>query len=633
MSRKILTTCLLIIMTTFGALSLAQAKDRHGDLPISTSWAVCSLGDKARAESGLSAKRIAVLTLQPDEGWHTYAHVPGGFGKPTTLTAAMGATKLTVLYPSGVPGTDPLEPSAQVNLYPGGTPVFALLPDAAAKGGRLTGTLDLLLCASDKCLPAHMELAFDLPRGKLADASSQSWWKQLVAAAKAQPRQEGQLTPPPVQAPTGSPSATPQTTVNAPDATSPSGSGWTDLKPRYHQPDLEVRGLFKAVLLGLLAGLILNFMPCVLPVISIKLSALMAGSTLANVSERRAKFREHNAFFALGILAYFLILGGILGATGLAWGQIFQKPAIVLSLSAFIFALALSLFGVFSLPIVDLKFDQMTTHPKLQALFAGLLATLLATPCSGPFLGGVLGWTLLQPPWVISSVLVAVGTGMALPYLIMVLFPGLVRLFPKPGPWTGHLEKLVGLLLMATCIYLLSILPDTHIISALAVLWLTAVAAWLWGVGGPGFDSLRNTLPKVLAAICVALAIFAAARPHEPVTHLAPYSEGALRDMLGKETVVVDFTADWCPSCKVLEQTTLTPARLGDMKAKYGVRYLKADLTERSPEAEALLAALGSQSIPLLAIFPKNDPNRPLVLRDLFTPTQFEEALKQTTRP
>jgi thiol:disulfide interchange protein DsbD len=618
MSHKLFRTTLFIIILTLGALSFAQAKERHGDLPLSTSWKVFNLDGQARSASGLAAKRLAVLFLEPDDGWHTYAHEPGGFGKPTTLKATLGQAVLPVLYPAGTPEADPLEPSTLVNVYPSGTPLFVPLPDKPAKGARIAASLELLLCAKDKCLPGSLDLAFDLPPGNAPEARTQPWWPKLLAAAKPVPKAEVAITPT---------KATPETATPAP------AEGWSNLKPRYHQPELEVRGLFKAMLLGLLAGFILNFMPCVLPVISIKLSALMAGSAMADAKARRAKFCEHNMCFALGILAYFFILGAILGATGLAWGQIFQKPAIVLGLAALIFALSLSLFGVFSLPIVDLKFDQMTTHPKLQALFTGLLATLLATPCSGPFLGGVLGWTLLQPPWVISSVLVAVGTGMALPYLVMVVFPGLVRLFPKPGPWTGHLEKAVALLLMATCIYLLSILPEWRLVQALIVLWLTAVAAWLWGASGPGFDSARRVLLKLLAVCFLAGAVLLIVRPSAPLSHIDAYSENGLRAMLGQETVVVDFTADWCPSCKVLEQTTLTPGRLGDMKAKYGLKLMKADLTERNPEAEALLAALGSQSIPLLAIFPKNAPDSPLVLRDLFTPSQLEDALKQTARP
>jgi thiol:disulfide interchange protein DsbD len=215
----------------------------------------------------------------------------------------------------------------------------------------------------------------------------------------------------------------------------------------------------------------------------------------------------------------------------------------------------------------------------------------------------------------------------------MVLFPGLAHLFPRPGAWTGHLEKLVGLLLMGTCVYLIGILPDARIVPALVLLWLTATAAWIWGVAGPGFDSKRLVLLKLLAVLFLAAGVFAALRPAQVVSRLDPYTEGSLRGMLGRETVVVDFTADWCPSCKVLEQTTLTPARLGDMKKRFGLKLMRADLTEQNPEAEALLHALGSKSIPVLAIFPKNAPEHPLVLRDLFTPTQFEEALGQTARP
>lgn len=628
MSHKVFgTVCCFLLLALFATVP-ALAGDRHGDLPLGTSWAAFSLGDKARSEAGLEARRVAVLFLEPDDGWYTYAHDPGGFAKPTKLDASQAKTPLPVFYPAGEPKADPLDPSALVMAYVGKTPLFVLLPDAGAgKAAPLSAKLELLLCTKDKCLPASLDLTFVLPKGTLPDARTQPWWPALLAAAK-----KGPKTPAGTAKALAEPSQTPGSAPAL--AVEPaSGGSWSQLAPRYFQPELEVGGLVKAVLLGMLAGFILNFMPCVLPVISIKLSALMAGSSAADAGQRRASFREHNVYFALGILLYFFVLSAVLGVTGLAWGQIFQQPVIVMGLTALIFALSLSLFGVFSLPIVDLKFDQMTTHPKQQALFTGLLATLLATPCSGPFLGGVLGWTLLQPPWVISSVLVAIGAGMALPYLAMALFPGMARLFPKPGAWTGHLEKAVGLLLMGTCIYLLGILPGARLIPALILLWFTAVGAWAWGTAGPGFDSARIVLLKLLAVLLLAVGLWLGLRPAAVVTQMDAYSETSLRSMLGKETVVVDFTADWCPSCKVLEQTTLTPARLGDMKSRYGLKLMRADLTEANPEAEALLHALGSKSIPVLAIFPKNAPDSPLVLRDLFTPTQLEEALQHTARP
>jgi thiol:disulfide interchange protein DsbD len=428
-------------------------------------------------------------------------------------------------------------------------------------------------------------------------------------------------------------SAEAQISAGAPPSSPAQTGEWAHLKPRYLQPGLEVGGLLKAIVLGMLAGLVLNFMPCVLPVISLKLSALMAGAAQDSEARRKRAFREHNLFFALGILLYFLALSVILGATGLAWGQLFQRPGLVLGMAALVFALSLSMFGVFNLPVVDLKIGGAHTHPRRQALFTGVVATLLATPCSGPFLGGVLGWTLLQPGWVIAVVLAAIGLGMALPYLIMALAPGLGRRFPKPGPWTGHLEHAVGFLLMATCVYLLSILPVSRIMPALVLLWCTGASAWLWGSAGPGFDSRKAVVLKLCSGAMLALGLFLALRPAAPPAPLDDFDAAALRESLGKQAVVVDFTADWCPSCKALEQTVLTPARLEDMKKRYGLTLMRADLTEPNPRAEALLHALGSQSIPALAIFPKDAPDRPLVLRDLFTAAQLTEALEQTASP
>lgn len=624
MSHKFLVSLVCLFLLSIFGPSTAAGVERHEDLPLTTAWALFSLDENAQNEAGLIARRLAVLFVEPDAGWYTYANSPGGFAKPTRLSANLADTPLRVLYPLGGAKDDLLTPGTKIQAYVGKTPLFLLLPASDAPAGTITAQLELLLCTKEKCYPARLDLSFPLPAGPLPAARSQSWWPDLLLAAKR-------------TAAESQPSVYDLTVADAQPAasasTGPSQTTWSNLTPRYHLPELEVGGLIKAILFGLLAGLILNFMPCVLPVISIKLSSLMASSTAANVKARHKKFREHNLYFALGILLYFLLLSALLGATGLAWGHIFQEPLVVMALTAFVFALSLSLLGVFSLPIVDLKFDQMTTHPKLQALLTGLLVTLLATPCSGPFLGGVLGWALMQQPWVISSVMLAIGAGMALPYLIMALFPILVRLFPKPGPWAGHLEKAVGLVLVGTCVYLLSILPVARLIPALILLWFTAAGAWAWGAAGPGFDSLKGVLLRLIAALLLGLGLWLGFKAPASTAHMVPYSESSLREVLGRQSVLVGFTADWCPSCKLLEQTTLTPGRLGDMKDRYGLTLMQADLTENNPEAEALLHALGSKSIPVWAIFPKNAPDRPLVLRDLFTPAQLEEALESTARP
>ncbi|OGR35216.1 MAG: hypothetical protein A2051_05005 [Desulfovibrionales bacterium GWA2_65_9] len=610
----------LILLCLGLSVSVAQAQERHADYPMSTKWEAFSLGQQARAQSGLSARHLAVLFVEPDAGWYTYAQDPGGFGKPTRLTASLdsGKAPLAAYYPPGTPKQDAFDPSVTVNAYLGRTPIFLPLPESAALPQAITASLDLLLCTKDKCLPTKVDLRFTVSsKPDLPEALNQPWWPTFLKALKLQGQATG-LEPAPAVAPSPAP------------AVGDTGQ-WQGLKPRYLQPGLEVGGLTKAILLGLLAGFVLNFMPCALPVISIKLSSLLAGGCGTTEAQRRSKIRAHFLFLALGALTYFMFLAALFGFTDLAWGQLFQQPSIVLALAVIVFALSLSLLGVFTLPVIDLKFDQMTTHPKLQSFFTGMLTTLLATPCSGPFLGGVLGWALLQPPIVITTVLLSIGLGMASPYLLLCVFPSLVRFTPKPGPWTCHVERLVALFLMGTCIYLLNILPEYMLVSTLVLLLVTAVSCTFWGLAGPGYDTRRAIAFKLLAVLLIAVSAYWVMQPRVK-TQWERYSPQALTAMLGTELVLVDFTADWCPTCKVLEQTNLTPERMKGLKDAYGLRIMKADLTERNPEAEALLTALGSKSIPLLAIFPRKSPQEPVVLRDLFTPQQLEEAVAQAAK-
>lgn len=606
---KKISTCLFFTVYLICALSSGLfAQQRHEDYPLSTQWKLY----RHTLEDG-RAGLTAVLFLEPDKGWYTYTDNPGGMAKPTRVSATLaGGGQLKAVFPPGKAKDDAVNPGSTINAYEGRTPILLPLPQGTAAPLAVTARLDLLLCATDKCLPARLELSQRFPvQPAPGDAAKEPWWPVLAKALAAQS--------PPQAAPA----------QLAEPAPAKSAQDWSGLKPQYLQPSLEVTGLAKAVLLGLLAGLLLNFMPCALPVISLKLSALLAGGGHASEHERLAKIREHFLFLALGAMLYFLFLAALFSLTGLAWGQMFQKPEVVLALTLLVFGLSLSLLGLFSLPVIDLKFDQMTSRPRLQALFTGMLTTLLATPCSGPFLGGVLGWALLQTPLVIACVLASVGLGMAAPYLALVAFPGMARHFPKPGPWTGHVERAVALFLMGTCIYLLNILPKTMLVPALVLLLLTAVSGWLWGQAGPGLDSARKAAMKACAVLLLAMGLYWAMQP-EAKAPWERYSDAALSAALGRDTVVVDFTADWCPTCKVLEQTNLTPSRLNGLKDRYGARLLRADLTERNPEAEALLQSLGSKSIPLIAVFPKARPDSPLVLRDLFTPEQLEDAVRRS---
>ncbi len=607
----------------------APARPQH----FTSAWKLYRLTPADMAEAGQSAPYLAVFLLSPDLGWHAYANVPGETGRPTQLTVRImpGDRTLPVLYPPGERTRDQALPDKTVNVYQGQVSLF--IPLALPEDGKFTlnSKLRMLLCGEGRCLPMDSDSMFlgaGLDVNRLPSPGSESWWPGYLALARGGTAQAQAPQPP---------SALSQAMAEILDqeAAAPeefkAPATW-DFHPRVLRPGLEVSALIPAVLMGLLAGFLLNFMPCVLPVVCLKLSAIMIAPSREDCPgcpPTEVLFREHNLFFALGVLVYFLLLSVVLGYTGLAWGQMFQTPGLVLGLVVLVFALSLSLFGLYTLPMVDLKRARDTHQsPRSQAFFTGFLATLLATPCSGPFLGGVLSWALVQPPYIISSVFMSIGLGMASPYILMTYVPGMVRYFPKPGAWTLYMEKAVAFFLMGTCIYLLNILPRDLVVPALIVLWLTGLTAWAWGTSA-GFGSRLNMLAtRAAAGAVLAFGLYLALLPAPPRADWEAFEPARFEAMLGKKRMLVDFTAEWCPTCKLLEQTVLTRDNLARWKARYDLTFVRADLTENDPAALALLKILGSRSIPVAAIFePGERAKEPLVIRDLFTTGQLEEAL------
>lgn len=556
---------------------------------------------------------LVVLTLTPGPEWHAYGNVQGPSGFPTVVTATSDGAPLQALYPAPTPGPDPIDPSLTVELYDGATPFFLPLPAAPAV---VSARIKALLCSATTCQPLQADLELQVPQADaLPRAEDQDWWPRFLTAT------------PGVAGPADSPSDELPLELAAMPA--------HDFAPRYFAPGLEVHTLSKAALLAFLAGLILNFMPCVLPVITLKLRSFIPAVGIVAAQQRKA-FRAHNLFFALGMMLYFLILAGIIAATGMAWGQIFQEPAAIITLTAIVFALCLSLFGVYDLPLIDLKgkVKGKTHHPRLESFTTGVLATILATPCSGPFLGGVLAWALIQPPDIIALVLSCIGLGMASPYLAMALFPGLYRLLPKPGAWTMHLERILGFLLAATCVYLFGLLPTSEYLSVLILLWVIALAAWIWGQWtGLNQARLRRWGLRGVAVVLVVAASVLLFRPTDHRDPWAPFDMGRFETLLGKQNVILDFTADWCPNCKFLEKTVLGAENSARVASEFDAVLMRVDLTRHDPELMALLEALGSKSIPIVAIFSKDNPQSPLVLRDLFTSGQFDGALKNELKP
>lgn len=626
-----------------------------------TSWEQAGPQSVLQSETANSTRSdtndiLVAVWITPKPGYHFYANTPGDTGRPTTLTPMSAPQGTVVLYPKGKADKDVFDTAASVFIHETATPFFIRFPGLYAPE-RTEVQVDLLLCSDTNCWPVTQTIPVALGGPRLP-AEQESWWPTLAlhtAVPATQPTDEkapaadsaadlarelgvqlpGTSTS---QSLTPAPSRSGATSLSLPDAGARfrpaflTADGAYAFTPTYYIQSLEVSSLGTAIIFGLIAGLILNFMPCVLPVISLKLSSLISATTIADEQERIAGFRQHNLWFAMGILVWFVALAVMLTLAGKAWGQLFQDARLVTALLLIVFALGLSVFDVFELPMLNLRTGSTAQHGPWSAFTTGLLATLLATPCSGPFLGGVLGWAFLQPPLVLGLILCAVGIGMALPYLCLAARPGLVRLFPKPGNWTLLLQRVVGFFLMGTAAYLLTTLPEADLPRVLAWLWLTALAAWLWGrFSGLTAPRRQRWAVRITCLVLVLLPLLHTKTPPAAEARWQDFSRQQFLAHLGTRNMLVDFTADWCPNCKVLEHTVLTEANRKRWAEEHGLLYIRVDMTRSNDDAQALLEAMGSKSIPVVALFPTGkQAASPTVLRDLFTTDVAESALQST---
>ncbi|MDO5484226.1 MAG: cytochrome c biogenesis protein CcdA, partial [Desulfovibrionaceae bacterium] len=515
---------------------------------------------------------------------------------------------------------DYFDAQATVQVYEGETTLFARLPGSAT-GQPYTAEVSLLLCSSRHCLPVDEVWSDTVPQ-HLPQLAAMPWaasWRAL-----AEPQGQAPTLPatsPAVPATAAEPSADSQPLPPPEDFD-------LQLTPRYADESLEIAGLGKALLLGVLAGLLLNAMPCVLPVLTLKITGLLL---LGGGAEGIRRFREHNICFAAGVMTLFTVLALILGMADLMWGQLYQSQSLILVMLLLVFLMGLSMLGVFSLPVIDLKTGDSSLHPRLQAYITGLMATFLATPCSGPLLGGVLGWAFTQPLFTLVTVFWAVGLGMALPYIVFSLWPDMARILPRPGAWMQIFERLLGFCLLGTALYLLSILPAEKYIHVLSVLLLTGGGAWFWGrFCGLNAPLRRRRLAGLMGLMLLAGAILWLLRPVAALPQWQEFTPAGFRAQLGSRPMLVEFTADWCPNCKFLESTVLGDERIRKWQARYGFTLVRVDLTSANAWAVRLLEALGSKSIPVTALFPAGEHARePLVLRDVYGVATLERAMDE----
>lgn len=402
-----------------------------------------------------------------------------------------------------------------------------------------------------------------------------------------------------------------------------------------------------AVGLAFLGGMILNVMPCVLPVIALKIFSFVK---LAH--ERRWEVLKHGLFFAFGVVISFWLLSGILlglraYGESVGWGFQLQEPIFVAVLASIIFLLGLSLFGVFEMGTSLISLGNRSSSKGLSGSFmSGILATLVATPCTGPMLGPAIGFAMTLPVLQALIIFSFVGIGMAFPYLFLSCFPQLVRFLPKPGNWMITFKHLMGFLMMATVLWLLWVFSSqTDLIALFALLFgfmVMAVAAWIFGRYATAVQPKKiRRIATVLSIFLVLLSAFYSFRVANHSRHSGiEMDEGSTFSSLDiqafrneGQAVFVDFTAKWCLICQA-NKVILHSSEVQQAFQEHGVKFIEADWTKRDPEITVELQKLGRSGVPVYALYPSDLTSKPVILPQNLTKkivTEYLDKLPEAT--
>jgi thiol:disulfide interchange protein len=415
------------------------------------------------------------------------------------------------------------------------------------------------------------------------------------------------------------------------------------------QEIVPVTGFETALLYAFLGGIILNFMPCVLPVIGLKIL-----SFFEQAGKSRIKAFVLNLWYVLGLLSVFLFLAFL--NCGLSILFTFDLFNIVMA--SVVFVMALSLMGIWELslpPPLGNWLGGTTSGKILQqegfigAFFKGMITTLLAIPCGAPLLSPAVNWADMQirsgHTELVFLAYGMIGLGMASPYLLIGAFPELLRFFPKPGQWMETFKKTMGFFLLIAVVWILFFVQIERMLPTVALLFALWFACWL--LGRRQFDAKQNSVVKIMAVIVPAVVILFSFQI--PILQFPYTLESAMRSRLHgnqgqhwklytlsafesaramNQPIMIDFTADWCVNCKVLEATVLKTDSIRKLLDEKQIVSLVADCT-RQGEATELLKKLGSEQVPVLALFDPNNPSQPIVLRGYYTQKKLIELLEK----
>ncbi len=670
----------------------ASAQERHAQVRLIPEQAIIAPGQTV----------TFALHMAPDPGWHTYWSNPGDAGIVTSIdwTLPEGFTVGDLRFPT--PEKVPQGPLMNYGYGdPVSLLVDLTVPDSGVVGAdiAIAAHVNWLVCDDKICVPEDQGFSLSLPVGEAAMVNSQ--YSALFAAARAAlpqaspwpaqfswsaedgfalkldfgtdgldlsdvwffPDQDGLIAYAAEQdwtlkdnglllavaaggaAPGGEISGVLK--LRAKDAGEAQGYQFT--ATRAAEPlgrgggaaiGVQPMSLGLALAFALLGGLILNLMPCVFPVLSLKALAL------AKMSGQERQARASGLFYTFGVLASFALIATILLAVrGLGaqvgWGFQLQSPLVVAALAYLMMLIGMNLLGVYQVGGGMMAWgDRLIRGEGRAASFlTGVLAAVVATPCTAPFMAAALGFALVQPAAVAMTVFLGLGLGLALPYLLLAYWPRLRQFLPRPGAWMERFKQFMAFPMFATALWLLWVIGQqggtAAVMMVLAGLLAIGFALWAWQAGETAAKGRARHLWRLCATAAIALALFGAIQANfnarlastQPAVLAAdrftPQRLAQLR--AAQQPVFVYFTAAWCITCKVNERLALETEQVKRAFKVQGVQVLKADWTNRDADIARTLRQYGRSGIPLYLYFaPGADAE---ILPQILTPGLIIEAV------
>ncbi|MGN7437125.1 MAG: protein-disulfide reductase DsbD family protein [Alcanivorax sp.] len=408
-------------------------------------------------------------------------------------------------------------------------------------------------------------------------------------------------------------------------------------------PAQENVTLFTALYLALFGGMILNLMPCVFPVLSMKALSLVKMKDKEN-----AAARMHGLAYTLGVILSFLVIGGALiilkeAGAAIGWGFQLQNPFIVAILAYLLFAVGLNLMGFFEFGSRFANVGSKLTQggSLSSSFFTGTLATIVATPCTAPFMGVAMGFAITQPAAISLLVFATLGFGLALPYLLLAYIPAARHLLPKPGSWMNTFKQLLAFPMFASTIWLVWVLSQQAgaqgVLLALLGLLAIAFSVWLSHLRSIGIAKAIGKIAMIVSLILMSLTL-SELKDLKTESHGHSYNFGSeysnekLSELLkGDEPIFVEMTAAWCITCKINHAAAININATKELFAEKNVQYLIGDWTNQDPTITEYLSSFGRNGVPLYVYYGKRDPASQMRPKEIVLPQVLTPAIVKQT--